>query len=192
MKAFLHNGHTKLVSSYRFAVMCSRRQRAWIGCPHCGAQRPTASVPRQMQHCCCDDMYSFKKLELLGPKLLRRTVEVNRKLVGFPPGGVGRGGAARGQGPYHHRKTTVIHSRQTNCEEIKPFCTFGEGGRGEGEPPTDAAMIGEDVQGEPLENLRLFWYPSKTRRRNKLHSFYLAAAVWAKPPTIRSLRRVTT
>ena len=28
-------------------------------------------------------------------------------------------------------------------------------------------------------------YPSKTRRKNKLHSFYLAAAVWAKPPTIR-------
>ena len=32
--------------------------------------------------------------------------------------------------------------------------------------------------------LRMFWYPSKTRRRNKLHTFYLAAAVWAKPPTI--------
>ena len=109
-----------------------------------------------------------------------------------PPGRSGAGWRGEGQGPYHHRKTTVIHSRQTNCEEIKPFCTFGEGGRGEGEPPTDAAMIGEDVQGEPLENLRLFWYPSKTRRRNKLHSFYLAAAVWAKPPTIRSLRRITT
>ena len=35
------------------------------------------------------------------------------------------------------------------------------------------------------QDLQRFWHPSKTFWRNKPQSFYLAAAVWAKPPTIR-------
>ena len=35
-----------------------------------------------------------------------------------------------------------------------------------------------------LFNFPRFPHPSKTFQRNKFHSFHLAAAVWAKPPTI--------